>query len=134
MKQPFLSSIHRCGNSVQNKMCLCCLRKTKSRVFFTKILIYKAVVLPTLLYVSKTWVTYRRHIKALEQFQQRTLRAILGVCWQDQTTNASILEQACTTSIEARLVKTQLCWAGHAKRIPDTREQKQLLCTVQRQT
>ena len=81
----------------------------------TKILVYKAVLLPTLLYGSETWVTYRRHIKALKQFQQRTLIAILGVCWKDRTTNASILEQACTISIEARLVKTQLCWAGHAR-------------------
>ena len=67
------------------------------------------------------------HIKALEQFQQRTPRAILGVCWQDQTTNASIVEQACTTSIEACLVKMQLSWAGHVKGKPDTRVPKQLL-------
>ena len=79
----------------------------------TKILVNKAVVHPTLLYGSETWVTYHRHIKALEQFQKRTLRAILGVCWQDRTTNASVLEQACTISIEARLVKTWLCWARH---------------------
>ena len=57
----------------------------QSRVFterglrtFTYILVYKAVVLPALMYGSETCVTYRRHIKALEQFQQRILRAILG--------------------------------------------------------
>lgn len=44
--------------------------KLRSRVFdvkelkrTTKIAVYKAVVLPTLLYGCEAWVTYRRHIK-----------------------------------------------------------------------
>ena len=62
----------------------------------------------------------------LEQFQQRILRAILGVHWQDRITNAHILEQADTTSIEAYIVTSQLSWAGHVRRMPDTRVPKQL--------
>ena len=32
-------------------------------------LVYKAVILPTLLiYGSETWVTYQRHLKALEKY------------------------------------------------------------------
>ena len=75
----------------------------------------------------RRWVAYRRHVKVLEQFQQRILRSILGVHWQDRITNASILEQADTTSIEAHIVKSQLSWAGHVRRMPDTRVPKQLL-------
>ena len=95
----------------------------------TKILVYKSVILTTLLYGCETWVAYRRHVKVLEQFQQRILRSILGVHWQDRITNASILEQADTTSIEAHIVKkAQLSWAGQfVRRMPDTRVQKQLL-------
>ena len=63
----------------------------------------------------------------LEQFQQRIRRAILGVHWQDRITNARILEQADTTSIEAYIVRYQLNWAGHVRRMPDTRVPKQLL-------
>ena len=63
----------------------------------------------------------------LEQFQQRILRAILGVHRQDRITNARILEQADTTSIEAHIVRSQLSWAGHVRRMPDTRVPKQLL-------
>ena len=78
--------------------------------------------LTTLLYGCETWVAYRRHVKVLEQFQQRILRSIAGVHWQDRITNASILEQADTTSIEAHIVKSQLSWAGRVRRMP-----KQLL-------
>ena len=104
--------------------------RLKDRVFSergfrtaTKILVYKAVILTTLLYGCETWVAYRRHVKVLEQFQQRILRAILGVHWQYRITNARILEQADTTSI----VRSQLSWAGHVRRMPDTRVPKQLL-------
>ncbi len=57
----------------------------------------------------------------MKVLQQRMLRSILGVHWQDRITNASILEQADTTSIEAHIVKSQLSWAGHVRRMPDTR-------------
>ena len=68
----------------------------------------------------ETWVAYRRHVKVLEQFQQRILRSIIGVHWQDRITNASILEQADTRRIEAHIVKSQLSWAGHVRLMPDT--------------
>ena len=62
--------------------------------------------------------------------QQRILRAILGVLWQDRITNARILEQADTPSIEAYIARYQLSWAGHVRRMPDTRVPKQLLYAV----
>ena len=50
----------------------------------TKIQVYKAVAASTLLYGSETWVLYRKHIKLLERFHQRCLRAILSIKSQDQ--------------------------------------------------
>ena len=79
----------------------------------TKMKVYKAIVLPTLLFGSKTWVTYSRHLKSLEMFHMRSLRRILGVTWQHKRTNNSILDEAKTTSIEAMIIKNQLRWAGH---------------------
>ncbi len=55
------------------------------------------------------------------------LKSILGLNWQDLITNATILEQADTTSIEAHIGRSQLSWAGHVRRMPDTRVPKQLL-------
>ncbi|KAI8496790.1 hypothetical protein Bbelb_254450 [Branchiostoma belcheri] len=47
----------------------------------TKIAVYIAVVLSTLLFCCETWTTYRRHIQLLEQFQQRCLRNICNIRW-----------------------------------------------------
>ena len=115
----------RCANSAFGKL--------RKRVFNnhdlrigTKIRVYETIVLPTLLYGSETWTTYRRNIKALEKFHQRSLRNILKVTWEDHRTNTSVLEEANCTSIEAHLIKTQLRWAGHVVRMTDNRLPKQL--------
>jgi len=92
----------------------------------TKIMVYHAVVLPTLLYASETWTTYRRHIKDLERFHQRCLRKILKVSWETLRTNLSILEQSGCTSIEYLITKNQLRWAGHLVRRQDSFLPKQI--------
>ena len=43
----------------------------------TKISVYKACVMTSLLYGSETWTTYRSQIKTLERFHQRFLRRII---------------------------------------------------------
>ncbi|XP_062817737.1 putative uncharacterized transposon-derived protein F52C9.6 isoform X1 [Anolis carolinensis] len=93
----------------------------------TKVLVYKAIVLPTLLYACETWTVYRRHTKLLERFHQHCLRKILQISWEDMWTNASVLEEAKTTSIEAMLLRHQLHWTGHVVRMPDHSLPKQLL-------
>lgn len=87
----------------------------------TKILLYRAVVLSTLLYGSESWVIYRRHLKLLERFHQRCLRSILRISWTDFVTNIDVLERSKMTSIEATLLKTHLRWAGHVARMDNTR-------------
>lgn len=93
----------------------------------TKMGVYRAVVLTTLLYGSESWVSYRHHIRLLERFHQRCLRSILNIRWSDYVTNVEVLEQAEITSIEAMLLKTQLRWAGHVSRMKDHRLPKIVL-------
>ena len=85
-------------------------------------LVYEAVILIILL-CCETWIAYRRHMKVLEQFEQRIPRLILGVHLQDQITNSRIPEQADTICVEAHIARSQLSWAGHniMWRMPDTR-------------
>ena len=42
----------------------------------TKVKVYKAVVITTVLYGCETWTLYRRHIKQLDQFHMRCLRKL----------------------------------------------------------
>ena len=128
----YLSKSANIDVEIQHRIRCACFSygRLKDRVFSergfrtaTKILVYKAVILTTVLYGCETWVAHRRHVKVLEQFQQRILRAILGVHWQDWITNARILEQANTTSIEAHIVRSQLSWPDmpDACQIPEYR-------------
>ena len=93
----------------------------------TKISVYRAVVLTTLLYGSESWVTYRHYLRLLERFHQRCLRSILNIHWSDYITNVEVLQQAGITSVEAMLMKTQLRWAGHVSRMEDHRLPKIVL-------
>ena len=79
----------------------------------SKLKVYNAVVLPSLLYGCETWTLFRRHIKKLELFHMRALRSIPGIRWQDHITNLEVLDQAKSTSIEATIIKVQLRWVGH---------------------
>ena len=93
----------------------------------TKIAVYQAVVINTLLYGSESWTTYARHIKKLEFFHQRCLRKILHVTWQYGVTNLYILSTSGCPSMESMVKKRQLRWAGHLVRMDDDRLPKQVL-------
>ena len=87
----------------------------------TKLKIYNAVVLPSLLYDCETWTLYRRHVKKLESFHMGALRSILGIKWQDCITNLEVPDCANSTSIESMLIKAQLRWVGHVIRMEEFR-------------
>ena len=93
----------------------------------TKLKVYRAVVLTTLLYGSETWTVYRRHDKQLNHFHLRCLRNLLHIHWQDKVPDSEVLKQANSLSITTTIHKAQLRWAGHVSRMPDDRIPKQLL-------
>ena len=131
-----LSSKADIDSEVHHRICCAggAFAKLRRRVFEnsdllanTKILVYKAVILPTLLYGAETWTTYSRHIRALESYHQRCLRKILHISWKERRTNVSVLEEANMDSIGTIIEKHQLRWTGHVVRMSDTRLPKQLL-------
>ena len=81
----------------------------------TKISVYRAAVLSTLLYGSEAWITCRSHIK------------LLNIHWSDFVTNVEVLEQAEVPSIEAILSKYQL-QAGRVTRMEEHRLPKIFMC------
>ena len=108
--------------------------RLKTKVFLnkhlrltTKVKVYEAVCISTLLYGSEAWTTYKRHLVQLERFHISCLQKILGLTWRDRIPHTQILERTKCTSIEAMVTKRQLRWLGHVIRMPDNRLPKQIL-------
>jgi len=93
----------------------------------TKISVYNACVLSTLLYGSETWIAYARQERRLNSFHLRCLRRILGISWQDRVPNTEVLHQANTPSMFALLSQRRLRWLGHVRRMEDGRLPKDVL-------
>ena len=93
----------------------------------TKIKVYQACVISTLLYSSETWTTYTRQENRLESFHLRCLRRILRITWEGRITNTSVLEQTDSLSMHLLLCQRRLRWLGHVHRMKDGRIPKDIL-------
>lgn len=92
----------------------------------TKMKVYNAAVLPALLYSTECMTLYRRYIKKLMRTQLRHLRQILGIHWEDRVPDVEVLRRANTPSAEALITASQLRWAGHVHRMPNSRLPKKI--------
>jgi hypothetical protein len=93
----------------------------------TKIQVYNAVVLSSLLHGCQAWTLYRRHIKLLDSFHMRCLRRILRITWRDKVPDTEVLSRCKSVGVEGMLMQKQLQWCGNVIRMDDTRIPKQLL-------
>ena len=93
----------------------------------TKIAVYRACVLSTLLYASESWTLYSRQERRLSAFHMRCLRRILGITWQDHVTNNEVLQRAKIQSMTTLLRQRRLRWLGHVRRLEDGRIPKDIL-------
>ena len=93
----------------------------------TKIAVYRAVCMSTLLYGAESWTIYCQHVKQLEAFHIRCLQRILGLTWQDKVPHSEILHRTNLLSIESTLAEKQLRWIGHVIRMPEHRLPRQIL-------
>nr|VZI46286.1 unnamed protein product [Spirometra erinaceieuropaei] len=87
---------------------------------------YKAVILPTLLYGAETWTVYAKQARLLNHFHLSCLRRILRLNWQDRIPDTDVLERTGILSIYAILRQMQLRWSGHLVRMDDERLPKRL--------
>nr|VZI28950.1 unnamed protein product [Spirometra erinaceieuropaei] len=87
----------------------------------TKLKMYKAVILPTLLYGAETWMARR-----LNHFHLSCLCRILRLNWQDRIPDSDVLERTGMLSIYSMLRQMQLRWSGHLVRMDDERLPKRL--------
>ena len=93
----------------------------------TKVNVYKACVICTLLYGSESWTMCAHQEKGLNVFHMRCFRRILGITWQDKVTNKVVLEKAGIPSLYTLLKQICMRWIEHVTRMEDGRIPKDLL-------
>ena len=93
----------------------------------TKMAVYKACIISTLLYGSETWTTYAKQEQKLNSFHMCSLRRILGIIWSDRVPNAQVLKRAGLPTMYTLLRLRRLSWLGHVRRMEDGRIPKDIL-------
>ena len=93
----------------------------------TKISVYRATVLTSLLYGCETWTLTKKQVKRLEKFHQTTLRKIARIRWFHKVTNYEVLSRCNISSLQSMIDKAKLRWTGHVVRMPNNRIPKALL-------
>ncbi|PFX20644.1 hypothetical protein AWC38_SpisGene14894 [Stylophora pistillata] len=93
----------------------------------TKVAVYNQRLMPLLMYGSETWTLYRHEVRQLRTIQQRHLRLILNIKWDDYISSEEVLRRADVEDMEVMLVRTRLRWLGHVSRMDNDRLVKQFL-------
>ena len=112
----------------------CTMAKLTKRVWENKMLtentkmrIYQACVLSTLLYGSESWTTYMCQERRLNTYHMRSLKRILGITWQNCIPFSDILDRARIRCMYSMLSQRRLRWLGHVRRMEDGRLPKDIL-------
>ena len=93
----------------------------------TKISVYRAAVVTSLLFGCEAWTLKKAHIARLERFHQSCLRRIAKIKWQYYVTNYEVLADCGITSIQCMVEGAVLRWTGLVVRMSNDRIPKRLL-------
>ncbi|PFX15670.1 Tyrosine-protein kinase receptor Tie-2 [Stylophora pistillata] len=93
----------------------------------SKVAVYRACIVSTLLFASESWTTYASQEKRLNIFHMRCLRRILSISWTDKVSNNEVLARANIPSMFTLIRKRRLRWLGNVYQMEDGRIPKDLL-------
>lgn len=93
-----------------------------------KLLVYKQVYLPTLLYGSEAWPLSVERLRMVRGPEMAFLRAIKGITRHDKQHNIAVRESLAVEPAMLRLEKSQLRWLGHLYRMDPDRLPAAVLC------
>ena len=79
----------------------------------TKLRLYEALILSTLLYSAELWPLTVTLSKKLEAAHHRWLRGILGITWRDKVTNEEIRKRTGQSLLVNVIRERRLRWLGH---------------------
>ena len=98
-----------------------------------KLLIYKSIIKPVVLYGSETWTLTKTDEELIQRWERKVLRRIFGaICvdgfWRMRTNKElDLLYQSPTIvrEVKARRIR----WLGHVQRMEENRVPKKVLCS-----
>ena len=93
----------------------------------TKMAVYNACVVSTLLYGSEAWTIYSKQERKLNSFHLRSLRRILCISWRNKVPNTEVLDRAGLPTMYTLLRQRRMRWIGHVRRMEDGRIPKDIL-------
>ena len=92
-----------------------------------RLAVHNAVLVPTLLYGSETWVLQTKNERKMNAVEMRFVRSICGVSLADRIDNEEVHRIAGTSDdITLRLKKNVPSWLGHVERMSDERMAKNI--------
>jgi len=94
----------------------------------TKLRLYEALILSTLLYSADVWpltVTLSKKLEAAAH--HRWLRGILGITWRDKVTNEEVRKRTGQIRLEKVIRERRMRWLGDVARMDEVRIPKQAL-------
>ena len=95
----------------------------------TKTAVYRAVVLPTLLYGCETWTCYRRHLKKWTSSTSAASAGSWAFPWRTESPTRRYFVFLRIPGVEVLIIKAQLRWTGHVLRMEDSRLPNQIFCS-----
>ncbi len=92
----------------------------------TKVKVYRATVLSTVLYGAESWTCTDKEYSGLNAFNTKLLR-VLTRKQRDEISNDRLYKQTGMEPLEDTIRKNRLRWAGHVRRMDDTQLPKKIL-------
>ena len=99
------------------------LYRRKEISLANKCRVFKATVIPTLLYGAETWAPNRDQARRLETFQHRCIRYMMGIRYatHGHVSNSTLRQKCHLPRIETLTRTRRLAWLGHIGRMSETR-------------
>jgi hypothetical protein len=93
----------------------------KSVSITARVRIFRACIIPVLLYGSETWALTIKQAQRITTFYNKCLRTIIGVNIGDRISNETLLDITGQPSVENIMRRNRLRWFGHVNRttLPD---------------
>ena len=90
--------------------------RSKRLTVRTKILLYVSLVRSVFIYGHESWYDNETLSRKLLVFENKALRRILGIRWQDRISNQSVRDKTDVPWLDTLLMESRWKWLGHVLR------------------